>query len=67
MISPKLLTGPEGALYAYRGLNQIAWRFGHRIKVCKVEHVFGPFYKKLGEDFMESIDVFYAHGFSEAA
>lgn len=59
MIFPKLLTN-NGQLYAFRGQNQIAWRFGRRIKVCRVKHVIGPIYRRTSSDFFECIDYFQA-------
>ncbi len=58
MIKPKLLVHTNGRLHAFRGQNMIAWRFGHRIKVCEVKHIFGPFYKRTSHDFFDFIDRF---------
>lgn len=57
MISPKLLTN-QGQLYAFRGQNQIAWRFGRRIKVCRIKHVIGPFYQRTSSDFFDCVDYY---------
>jgi len=58
MIFPKLLIHTGGGLYAFRGQNQIAWRFGRRIKVCAVRHVIGPIYRRISGDFFETVDNF---------
>ncbi|KKL48589.1 hypothetical protein LCGC14_2324000 [marine sediment metagenome] len=58
MISPKLLIHNNGRLHAYRGLNQIAYRFGGRVRVCEVKQVFGPIYRRISHDFFECIDRF---------
>ena len=58
MIKPKLLVHECGRLHAFRGQNQIAWRFGGRVKVCEVKHIFGPFYKRISYDFFERLDRF---------
>ena len=59
MYKPKLLVHKnDGKLYAFRGFNRIAWRFGNGIKVCRVEQVFGHFYRKISGDFFESIDFY---------
>lgn len=58
MIAPKLLLHNCGKLHAYRGQNRIAWRFGRRILVCEIHHVFGPFWKRRSDDFFERIDRF---------
>jgi len=56
-IAPKLLRHYSGGLYAYRGTNQIAFRFGRQIKVAPVKRRIGPFYI-LGPTFLERIHVF---------
>ncbi len=59
MIKPKLLISRNtGDLYAFRDFNTIAWRFGGQVKVCKVKHVWGPFYRRLSGDFFEDLDRF---------
>jgi hypothetical protein len=56
-IAPKLLRHWTGGLYAYRGTNQIAYRFGNRITVAEVRRKVGPFFV-LGPDFFEAISQF---------
>lgn len=58
MIFPKLIVNENDRLHAYRGQNQIAWRFYRRIKVCEVKHVIGPFYRRTSYDFFDRIDRF---------
>lgn len=58
MIFQKLLIHVDGKLYAFRGQNQIAWRFGRRIKVCAVSRVIGPIYRRISGDFFETVDHF---------
>ena len=58
MISPKLLTHNDGKLYAFRGQNQIALRFGRQIRVCQVTHLFGCVYRRTSGDFFDCIDGF---------
>jgi hypothetical protein len=53
-IRPKLLRHLDGRLYAYRGYNQIAMRFGGQIRVALVRRL-GPFFF-LGHDFFERMD-----------
>jgi len=61
MISPKLLENiHDDQLYALRGQNQIAWRFGRRVKVCRVKRVIGPFYRRTSSDFFGCVDHFRA-------
>ncbi len=52
VISPKLLRHLDGRLYAYRGFNSIAHRFGDQIRVALVRCSFGPFYL-LGPEFLD--------------
>ncbi len=59
MIKPKLLISRNtGELYAFRGFNSIAYRFGRRVKVCRIEHAFGPFYRRLSPDYFEDLSHF---------
>jgi hypothetical protein len=59
MIKPKLLISRNtGELYAFRGTNTISRRFGGQVKVAKVEHVFGPFYRRRSVDFFEDLSRF---------
>jgi len=65
-VSPKLLRHTDGKLYAYRGLNEIAYRFGDQIRVAAVRRSFGPFYL-LGPAFFDSIFGYRSPGAKEGS
>ena len=59
MIRPRVLVHKlTGNTYAFRGFNQVAWRFGGQVKIAKIKHVFGPFWRRLSDDFFEDLDRF---------
>lgn len=57
VLRPKLLRHNDGRLYAYRGYNSIAFRFGHQIRIAMVLRRWGPLWF-LGPDFFETADAY---------